>query len=105
MFVCPSRHEPLGNVVIEAWAQGVPVLAADSLGPGTLIEQGKTGQLVPINDAPALAKSLKRMVEDDDLRRELAREGQATYNASYTEQMVVDKYMAFFEKLMSTCCS
>ena len=38
LFVCPSRHEPLGNVVIEAWAQGLPVVAADSMGPGTLIE-------------------------------------------------------------------
>ena len=27
IFVCPSRHEPLGNVVIEAFAQGLPVLA------------------------------------------------------------------------------
>ena len=101
VFVCPSRHEPLGNVVIEAWAQGVPVLAADSLGPGTLIEQGNTGLLVPINDAPALAKSLKSMVEDDDLCRELARNGQAAYKMNYTEQTVVDKYLAFFEKLMS----
>ena len=101
LFVCPSRHEPLGNAVIEAWAQGVPVLAADSLGPGTLIKQGKTGLLVPINDAPALAKSLKLMVEDDDLRRELARNGQTAYDVSYTEQMVVGKYMAFFGKLMS----
>ncbi|MBN08123.1 MAG: glycosyl transferase [Rhodospirillaceae bacterium] len=102
VFVCPSRHEPLGNVVLEAWAQGVPVLAADSLGPGTLIEQGKTGLLVPIDDPPALAKSLKLMLEDEDLRGELARNGQAAYGDSYTEQTVVDKYMAFFAKLISS---
>ena len=47
---------------------GCSRLAADSLGPGTLIEQGKTGLLVPINDPPALAKSLKLMLEDEDLR-------------------------------------
>ena len=101
VFVCPSRHEPLGNVVIEAWAQGVPVVAADSLGPGTLILQGNTGLLVPINDAPALAKSLKRVVEDDNLRRSLASNGKAAYDANFTEQMVVDKYLSFFEKLTS----
>ena len=44
--------------------QGVPVLAADSLGPGTLIEQGKTGLLVPINDSQLA--NLKLMLEDDD---------------------------------------
>ncbi len=101
VFVCPSRHEPLGNVVIEAWAQGVPVLAADSLGPGTLIKQGDTGLLVPIDDPTALAKSLKLLIEDESLRRTLGQSGQVAYDANYTEQTVVDKYMAFFEKLMS----
>jgi len=101
VFVCPSRHEPLGNVVIEAWAQGVPVVAADSLGPGTLIDQGTTGVLVPINDSGALAKSLKRVVEDEGLRRMLAENGKAAYDADFTENIVVEKYLSFFEKLMS----
>ena len=41
LLVCPSRHEPLGNVVIEAWAPRTPVVAARSQGPGALIEDGQ----------------------------------------------------------------
>ena len=101
VFVCPSRHEPLGNVVIEAWAQGIPVLAADSLGPGTLIEHGNTGLLVPIDDPSSLAKTLKGMIEDEHLRHTLALNGKAAFDTRFTEKIVVDKYLSFFEKLMS----
>src|SRR4051794_18692067 len=45
--VFPSRYEPLGNVVIQAWAHGLPVVAAASQGPKGLIEDGRDGLLVP----------------------------------------------------------
>ncbi len=89
-------------MVIEAWAQGVPVVAADSLGPGTLINHGENGVLVPVDDANALARSLKRVVEDDDLRAELAQGGLETYEANHTEQIVVEKYLSFFESVART---
>ncbi len=100
IFVCPSRHEPLGNVVIEAWAQGIPVIAADSLGPGTLIQQGQTGVLFPIDDAIALSKSIKRLIEDDELRQSVAAGGYEAYEANFTEAIVVDNYLEFFERLI-----
>lgn len=48
--VFPSRYEPLGNVVIQAWAHGLPVVAAASQGPGALIRDGDDGLLVPVDD-------------------------------------------------------
>ncbi len=51
IFVCPSRHEPLGNVVLEAWAQRVPVVATASAGPASLIKDRKNGLLVPVENA------------------------------------------------------
>lgn len=99
VFVCPSRHEPLGNVVIEAWAQGVPVVAADSLGPGTLIQQGENGVLVPVDDAVALSRSLKRVIEDSALRAKLTGGGLRSYETEHTEKIIVDKYLSFFDKI------
>ncbi len=101
VFVCPSRHEPLGNVVIEAWAHGVPVVAADSLGPGTLIEQGESGILVPVDDAAALAGALRSLVVDTALARRLAEQGHGAYQASFTEEIVVAKYLDFFQRLLA----
>ncbi len=100
LFVCPSRHEPLGNVVIEAWAQGLPVVAADSMGPGTLIENMETGLLVPIDDEIAMSKAIRAVLKDPDLADRIARKGHQSYHDNFTEDRVVASYMDFFEKVI-----
>ncbi|MBI1213150.1 MAG: glycosyltransferase [Alphaproteobacteria bacterium] len=101
IFVCPSRHEPLGNVVIEAFAQGLPVVAAASQGPKALIVDGTNGLLAPVDNAKALADAINRVIGDESLRNALAREGFATYQRQFTEAAVVANYRAFFEKVAS----
>ena len=99
-FVCPSRHEPLGNVVLESWAQSIPVLAADSLGPGTLIEHTVTGLLTPVDDVPAMARMLQLLVSNPQLRETLAIEGRKSFENHYTEASVVQKYLDFFQEIV-----
>ncbi len=99
LFVCPSRHEPLGNVIIEAWAQGVPVIAADSLGPGILIEDMETGVLVPTDDAATLARAIRYTLGDEGFRARIARQGRSAYEARFTEARVVAQYMEFFRRV------
>ncbi len=101
IFVCPSRHEPFGNVVIEAWAQEAPVIAADSLGPGTLIGDMENGILVPVDDAEALSQAISFLLGDADCRQRLAAAGRHAYEERYTEATVVEQYMAFFKGLLS----
>ncbi|OEJ65696.1 glycosyltransferase [Magnetovibrio blakemorei] len=99
LFVCPSRHEPLGNVVIEAWAQDRPVVATDSVGPAALIKDGVDGLLTPVDDAPALAKAINRVLKDDVLAGDLAQAGRQHYERKFTEQMVVQRYLDFFQEI------
>ena len=99
MLVCPSRHEPLGNVIIEAWAHGAPVVAAESAGPSWLIEDGKNGLLVPIDDAGALAKAVGGLMADHLRRQQLVAGGRAAYEARFTETSVVAEYRALFDRL------
>ncbi|BBK31062.1 glycosyltransferase involved in cell wall biosynthesis [Stella humosa] len=99
IFVCPSRHEPLGNVVLEAWARGLPMVAASSQGPAGLIEDGRTGLLVPIDDAEALAAAIDRVLEDPALARDLARAGRAQHDAHFSEAAVVGRYIEFFQQV------
>jgi len=105
IFVCPSRHEPLGNVVIEAWAQGKPVIAADSYGPGTLIEHLETGVLVPVDDAVTLSRAIRNVLEDDNLCERIARQGYETYQAHFTEEIVTRHYIDFFNKVLAPCAA
>ncbi|MEQ8318792.1 MAG: glycosyltransferase [Rhodospirillales bacterium] len=99
LFVCPSRHEPLGNVVIEAWAQGLPVVAADSMGPGTLIENMETGILVPVDDEILMARAIRGVIDDDNLAERIARQGHQAYQDNFTEAQVVQQYLDFFDKV------
>jgi glycosyltransferase involved in cell wall biosynthesis len=98
-LVCPSRVEPLGNVILEAWAHGKPVVAAASSGPKSLIEHGKTGLLVGVDDAAALSLALRDVALDKTLAARLAAGGRAAYEASYTEAAVVRRYLDFFSKV------
>jgi glycosyltransferase involved in cell wall biosynthesis len=103
LFVCPSRHEPLGNVVIEAWAHNTPVVAANSFGPGTLITHLETGVLVPIDDPAMLARGIKRVLENPNLSRLMIERGRDKFEANFTEDIVVDQYIKFFEKVTVPC--
>ena len=97
--VVPSRREPLGNVVIEAWAAGVAVVAAASEGPGALITDDQTGLLAPVDDARALAAAMRRLAEDKALAARLAAAGRAAYDAEFSETRVVALYRDFLERV------
>ena len=61
----PKWNEAYGNVVVEALACGVPVVAYDRGGPGELIVPGENGLLVPADDVPALTDAIRRCGEID----------------------------------------
>lgn len=97
MLVCPSRIEPLGNVVIEAWAHGAPVVVAAAAGPMSLVTPGETGLLVPLEDAAALATSMRTLIDNPALAARLAEAGRAAYAESYTEAAITRRYLDFFD--------
>lgn len=96
VLVCPSRHEPLGNVVIEGWAHGRPVVAAAAAGPAALLRDGENGLLVPVDDAAALAAAMRRAAGEAGLAARLASSGEAAYQAEFTERAVVRRYLDYF---------
>ena len=76
VFVLSSRTEALPNVIIEAFALGLPVVAADcSAGVRELLAGGADGVLVEPESAGALAAGLERVLRDEGLRRRLAARG------------------------------
>ena len=95
LLVCPSRVEPLGNVVIEAWSAERPVIAAAAAGPRELIRPEQDGLLVPLEDPDALAAAIGRVLEDRALAGRLAAAGRARYAAEFAEAPVVARWRAF----------
>ncbi|MEM1554498.1 MAG: glycosyltransferase family 4 protein [Thermoproteota archaeon] len=63
ILVLPSRAETFSYVTLEALTCGLPVIASDIPGPRSLIENGKTGILVPVGNSSALSKAILSMYE------------------------------------------
>jgi glycosyltransferase involved in cell wall biosynthesis len=94
----PSRHEPFGNVVVNAWAHGVPVIAARSEGPSALICPGEDGLLVPIDDVQTLAATTNGLLADSHLATALIAGGRKKALAEYSESAVVSHYLEVFRE-------
>lgn len=93
LCLVPSRYEPFGNVVVNAWAHGVPLVAAASQGPGFLVRDGEDGVKVPVDDAPALAAAVNALLADGAAAARLKERGLARVRAEFSEDAVVRQYL------------
>jgi len=100
VFVLPSRAEGISNTILEAMATALPVVATDVGGNGELIEEGRTGVLVPSADPAALALAIGRYLNDPALRREHGHAGRARVERSFSLDTMVAAYVAVYESLL-----
>lgn len=101
LCIMPSRYEPFGTVMIEAWAYRCPLIAAAAAGPRSLIRDGENGLMVPIDDARALANAMRAVVEDRDLAARLKDAARAEYERDFTVEAATRRYLAFYEGLLA----
>jgi len=88
VLVVPSRREALARVIMEAFAAGVPVVAAESGGIPEIVRHEHNGLLVPTGDARALASAIRRCLDDAGLRSRLV----AQARRDYLELFQLDRY-------------
>lgn len=72
LFVWPAVNEAYGMVLLEAQAEGCPVVAGDEGGVASVVRHGETGLLTPARDADAFAAAVAGLVEDGARRGRLA---------------------------------
>jgi glycosyltransferase involved in cell wall biosynthesis len=71
VFALTSRYEGFGNVLVEAMACGVPVVATRSSGTSDIVRDGVDGLLVDRHEPAAVAAALERLLGDEPFRRSL----------------------------------
>lgn len=99
VVVLPSRLEPFGNVLLDAWAAKKPLVAAAALGPGAVVRHEESGLLVAVDDAPELAAAIGRVLADSNLAAKLTAGGARQLAAEFSEAAVVQGWRDLFAKV------
>ena len=97
--VLPSYREAQGMVILEAMALRRPVVATDVGGIPEMIEDGRTGLLVPPRDAAALADAVTRLLTDHPLADTIARAGHAMVH----DRFCIERMVASIQDLYDEC--
>ena len=98
LCVYPSREEPFGNVVVEAWGYGVPIVTTASTGPAWLTRNGEDAIVTPIDDVDELANGIESLLASKSLVEKLVANGRARVAAEFSENAIVGRYIELFEK-------
>jgi glycosyltransferase involved in cell wall biosynthesis len=101
VFALSSYREGLPNVLLEAMAIRVPVVATSIAGIPRLIHDGENGLLVEPGNLKGLTEALSRLLQDSDLRRRLAQAGRKTVEVRYSFGARMDKVRAVYAELLA----
>jgi glycosyltransferase involved in cell wall biosynthesis len=97
VFGMTSRHEPLGNVVLEAWQAKVPVVATRSEGPSWYMVDGGNGVLTDIDDLDPFVAGLQKIKDDPAFGAKMVEGGSAQLDTLFSKRGIVDQYLDLFE--------
>ncbi|MFO7992134.1 MAG: glycosyltransferase [Thermoplasmata archaeon] len=101
IFVLPSLSEGLSNVIMEAMACGLPVIATDVGGNPELVKHERGGLIVNAKDIPSLQRSLGRLLDDPELRGKMGKFNRK-YIQKFNQDSVLSKKAELLEKVVES---
>ena len=84
LFVSPSLNEPFGFVYLDAMRVGAPIIVCPTVGARFIFSTPGTAEIVPLDDAPALAGAIERVLSDDALRLALGANAERAFAARFS---------------------
>lgn len=98
LFVLPSYREGFGLSLMEAGAMGVPSISTDITGCNEVVEEGKTGLLIPTHSSQAIVESVERLYNDKELYNTMKKYCRDSIVRRYEQQKLFAKYRDFYYK-------
>ena len=100
IFVVPSQHETLGNVVLDGWAHRLPVISSRTEGPKVLIQDHENGLLVDIDDAEGFRTAILEVIRNPELGKKLAQAGNTKLKEQFSKEAVIQQYIHFYRSIL-----
>lgn len=99
IFVLPSLHEPFGIIILEAMANGVPVVATKTEGPAEIIRDPLDGLLCDINSSQDLTKKIAYLIDNPSLAKRFTHSSYLRLSENY-DIKIVSKLLSSYLKLI-----
>ena len=99
IYVQPSRFEGIPNSVLEAMASGLPVVATNVGGLHEIVEDGKTGFLVDLDNEAGLIRAIEFLIGHGDRRRQMGADGKKRVLSRFSISKMVSDYEDLYERL------
>lgn len=103
LVLVPSRYENFPLALLEAMADGCPVVASAVGGVPEIVTDGQDGVLVPAGDADALAAALRSLLSNPEAAARLGAAARIRYRATWTPEVVGARMAAFHERVAAHC--
>ncbi len=101
LFALSSVTEALPNVLLEAMASGLPVVATNVGGVPEVVSPGQTGWLVPPREPAILAEAIIKLLVEPELRRTFGQAGRARVEREFSFKQMVSSYETLFDDLLA----
>lgn len=95
-LIMPSRYEGMSNVILEAMACGLPVIASRVDGNIDLVDNGNTGYLLPREGSDAYKSALQSVMENQELAFQMGVKANKKVLSDYNWKAIAEKYAKFF---------
>ncbi|WP_417746565.1 glycosyltransferase [Rosistilla oblonga] len=102
LLVLPSRYEGMPNVVMEAMAAGMPVLATDAEGVRELLGEWGEPQIVSFGDTDSLCGQLSHLLNDASLAAQVSNSNRLRASEEFSVDAMVDRYWELYSRLSGT---
>ena len=103
-YVVSSDEEGLGLTILEAMACGRPVVSTRCGGPSTVIDDRKTGRLVPTDAPRALGDAVQEVLARPDEANEMGRRSRAHIERQFSIEASKQRFLQSYEELLATAC-
>jgi lipopolysaccharide/colanic/teichoic acid biosynthesis glycosyltransferase len=102
VFVLPTYREGFPGVPLEAQASEVPVVTTNATGAVDSVQHGRTGLIVPMKDAQALAKAIDILLRNPEMRADFGRAGRRWMESSFSPEAIWQAHAEMYEEMLES---
>jgi N-acetyl-alpha-D-glucosaminyl L-malate synthase BshA len=101
LLLLPSEHESFGLAALEALACGVPVIGTSHTGIPEVVDDGKSGYVLPLGDTETMASKGLELLSNENMHREFSEHARKSVSERFRDDIIVKQYEDYYEEILA----